>query len=69
MTTRPTVTKMAGLWLAMGAAGLPFDVRANEKLSPNLALASYAGADAVRPAFPKEPQDRRGRRRSNLRGR
>jgi iron(III) transport system substrate-binding protein len=45
MTTRRTVTKMAGLWLAMGAIGLPFDAGANERLSPNLALASYAGAD------------------------
>jgi iron(III) transport system substrate-binding protein len=45
MTTRRTVTKMAGLWLAMGAVGMPFDVAANEKLSANLALASYSGPD------------------------
>jgi iron(III) transport system substrate-binding protein len=37
--------KMVGLGLAMGAAGLPFDVDANEKLRPNLALANYTGPD------------------------
>jgi iron(III) transport system substrate-binding protein len=36
---------MAGLWLAMSAVGLPFDVSADEQLSPNLALANYAGPD------------------------
>lgn len=45
MTTRRTVTKMAGLWLAMGAIGVPFEADANEKLSPDLALASYTGPD------------------------
>ena len=45
MTTRRTLTKMAGLWLAMGAVGLPFEVDASEKRSPNLALANYTGPD------------------------